>query len=260
MEGFKVVLLGLFQGMTEFLPISSSGHLVVFGKYLRYENSLSLTLFLHLGTLVAVIFFLRREIKWIFSGLFRKGRCIDPGRRLILLIIIGNIPAAIMGLCAKDLIAGLFKEDIFVANMLILNGLILLIAECFSGNNGRDVLGIGNAIIIGLSQAISIIPGISRSGMTIATAMILGISREVALTYSFLLLIPLVLGASIIELISTKDILIAKGLILPYLLGGVAAFLSGLACLELLFLTIKKRIFKSFAIYCILLGIGVILL
>lgn len=261
MEELKVVLLGFVQGMTEFFPVSSSGHLVIFGEYLRCDNAgLTLTLSLHLGTLFAVIIFLRQELKKILRGLFRGGGwLVDPGKRLILLIIIGSIPATIVGLTARDFIAGLFEENVqFVAVMLVFNGLVLLIADHFSSVERRENIGIGKALLIGLSQAIAIIPGISRSGITIATGMLAGIPGEVAASYSFLLSIPAVLGAGIIELISAKDL--TDRMIFTYLLGGAVAFFSGLLCLGLLFLTIRKRRLKFFAAYCILLGIGVLAL
>lgn len=183
----------------------------------------------------------------------------DPGKRLILLIIIGSIPAALVGLTARNFIAGLFEGNAtFVAVMLVLNGLVLLIAERFSSLEGRNDIGIRDALLIGLSQAIAIIPGISRSGITIATGMLMGISGEAAASYSFLLSIPAVLGGCIIEFISARDL--TDSVILTHLLGGAVAFLSGLLCLGFLFFTIRKRRLKFFAGYCILLGIGVLVL
>ena len=255
MEEFKVILLGLVQGMTEFLPISSSAHIVIFGKYLGFAGPIfSLTLFLHLGTVAATVVFFNKEIKEIIIGLFRGG----PGKRLILLIIVGSIPGLIIGLTLGGAIARVFPKIGLVATMLILNGLILFFAERLSPAEGREGIEIKEAFLIGLAQGIALLPGISRSGITIATGMVKGISREVVASYSFLLSIPAVLGAAAIELFGHRSFSLNADLFLSYLLGATVAFISGWVCLRLLFWFLKTRRLKVFAVYCLLVGIGVL--
>jgi len=261
MEEFRGILLGLVQGVTEFLPISSSGHTVIFGKYLGFSKTFPLTLFLHLGTLASIFIFFRAKIAEMTFSIFKRGGWWErPEKRLPLFIIVGNIPTIIIGFCFREIIVDLFEKAEIVAVALMVNGGILFMGEKFSKNKGRESIGVADALLVGLAQGIGVIPGISRSGITIVTGMLRGVRGDVAATYSFLLSIPAVLGASAIEFFGYKNPVFDKGLALAYLLGTTSAFIVGWASLVILLWFIKKRNFKFFAVYCLLVGIGTLVL
>lgn len=258
MEELKGILLGLVQGATEFLPISSSGHTAIFGKYLDFgEGIFSLAISLHVGTLLAIIVFFRRELSRMFLSLFKRGSWLDdPDRRTILLIIVGSIPTFIIGVGIRGFVEDLFTDVQLVAGMLVLNGSILFVAEKYSPSEGRERIEIREALLVGLAQGIALLPGISRSGITIATGMLKGISRKAVASYSFLLSIPAVLGAAAIEFFRGGDLSEDGGIFLTHLLGGMMAFVSGWVSLGLLFWVLRERRLKIFAAYCLLVGIG----
>ncbi|MGH9026030.1 MAG: undecaprenyl-diphosphate phosphatase [Acidimicrobiia bacterium] len=227
------VVLGLVQGLTEFLPVSSSGHLVVVPAVFGWdEPSLTFDLVLHLGTLIAVVVYYRRELSEIVAGVFGRGDDPRGYRRLLLLLVIGSIPAAIAGLAFGEFFEDRFEEPLWACFELTLNAGILLGAEWLvargtTAGTDRPVEG-GRAATIGVAQAVAITPGISRSGATIATGMVLGVSRADATRFSFLLSIPAIAGAvaSRVPDVTGGDFDLTGSVIAGFLVAMVSGYLS----------------------------------
>jgi undecaprenyl-diphosphatase len=258
-EFLKAVLLGIIQGLTEFLPVSSSGHLEIAKYFLDTDfsasDSLLMSVVLHAATAISTIVVFRKEILEIFRGLISKGW--NPSRKFALMVIISMIPAALVGVLWEDQLSAMFDGKVlFVAFMLLITGALLLFSD-YAANRQKEV-GYKHALIVGMAQAVALLPGISRSGATISTALILGIDKEKAASFSFLMVLPLILGKM------GKDImdgsLADSAISAPSLIGGfLAAFLAGvLACIWMVRL-VKKSKLRYFAIYCFVLATLVIL-
>ena len=205
MDLFEVIILGIVQGLTEFLPVSSSGHIelvkTIFGENSVGKESMLLTVVLHFATALSTVVIFRKEIAQIFKGLFAFKW--NDELKFSLKIIVSMVPAAIVGVVFKSEIESLFGGAItLVGCMLILTGVLLFLADRSKKTDKK--VGFGHAIIIGLSQAIAILPGISRSGATISTSVLLGVDREKAAKFSFLMVVPLIFGAILFD---TKDFL-----------------------------------------------------
>lgn len=256
-ELVKTVVVALVQGITEFLPISSDGHLILVEKLLRFDlGSLSFDVVLHLGTLVAIFIYFRREFWNLITALWTREKKED--RRLILLMIVGTIPAVIIGLLTKKLIEGYFREVVWVGAFMIVGGLFYIIGEKYDRVmlEKRDMkkLSLMDAVLIGVAQAIAILPGVSRSGMTITTGILTRLRREAAATYSFLLGAIAITGAGVVEIPDViADPLLATKLPL-YLVGFAVALLSGYASIAFLLSYVKKHSLGVFAYYLIILG------
>ena len=246
---WKMLILGIVQGLAEFLPISSSGHLVLAEHLLGLkEAGLAGVVFLHLGTLVALIVFFAKRIWGIIRSLFVAGEERRMNLRLVLLIVIGSVPAALVGLLARKPVEAIFAEPLYVPFFLLGTGILLLLTRW--GKDRDRSLGISDALLVGIAQAAAILPGASRSGLTIATALLLGISSEEAFEFSFLLSIPAVLAANILEL---KDIA-GLGSPLPLILGFVSSFGVGFFALWALRKLVISRKFWLFSFYCFAVG------
>ena len=270
----EAILLGIIQGLTEFLPVSSSGHLVLFQHLFGLkEAELFFDVCVHLGTLLAVIIVFRQEIKNIIFAMMRllsstgpKKSALqkiesDPDLKLALLIVIGSIPTAVLGLMFHNIADRLFSSPFFTGLMLMVTGLLLwLTRRANTGAGGTNIEGFSRtkAFVIGIVQGLAIIPGISRSGSTISIGLLLGINRETAARYSFLLSIPAIVGAG---LLSLKDSLSETDpVIWLSLWGAAAAALVGYTALKVLLGLVKKGHLHLFAPYCWLVGILAIIL
>jgi undecaprenyl-diphosphatase len=259
-ETVQVLILGVVQGLTEFLPVSSSAHLVLFQHLLGYKDPpLPLDIALHLGTLIAVFLFLKAEIGKIWEGLNPFGGAGAKSRRSswekIGLILIGTLPAAVVGLLFKKPIEALFSAPGFSGLMLLFTGGILLATRFLGVPRPGERISPLEALVIGLAQAIAILPGISRSGATISMALFLGVNRSQAASFSFLLSIPAILGAVVLEGREVWGMALDWGRI--FLGMGMAALIGYLSLLWLARL-VRKGSFYLFAPYCLLLG-GMIL-
>jgi undecaprenyl-diphosphatase len=273
MTTLEAILLGIIQGLTEFLPVSSSGHLVLFQQLFGLkEAELFFDVCVHLGTLVAVIVVFRQEITKIISALlqlvslagqkekFLQKAESDPELKMALLIVIGSIPTAVLGLLFKSIADQLFSSSFLTGLMLMMTGLLLWLTR--RANPGYKGAGIESfsktkAFVIGIVQGMAIIPGISRSGSTISIGLLLGVDRETAARYSFLLSIPAIVGAGFLSLkggLSQTDAAIRFSL-----LGAATAALVGYGALKVLLSMIKKGRLYVFAPYCWLVGILAIL-
>jgi undecaprenyl-diphosphatase len=257
----KAIILGIVQGLTEFLPVSSSGHLVLAQSILNItEPPLFFDVMLHFGTLLAVVAFFWRDIWDIISSLFgrdpnKSGRISHyktkrSARLFFWYIIIGTIPTAIIALILKKTIEKSFSDPMIVSIMLIITGVILWFSARV-GQRGKE-LNTTRAIIIGIVQGIAALPGISRSGSTISTALMAGIDGEQAARFSLLLSLPAIFGATILEL---KDVGSIDIPITPIIIGVLVAFVVGYISINLLVKILKRGHFSVFAYYCWAIGI-----
>ncbi len=263
MTYFQAVILGIVQGITEFFPVSSSGHLVLVQKVLGiHENIFTFDIFVHFGTLLAVVKVFRNPIIKIIRGCYAglKSLVMDktPARmvyrnsreiRLALGIVLGTFPAVVVGFTLNDFIEGLFQSEVSVYISLFITGCVLL-CTFFTRKNNCGI-GIFNGFIVGIAQAVAIIPGISRSGLTISTALFSGVKREEAGEFSFLLSIPVILGATIL---AVNDYFGAEYSTLRWdvaVLGTVVSFVSGWISLVFLMRIIRRGKIGYFGFYCI---------
>ncbi len=258
-EIFKALILGVIQGLTEFLPVSSSGHLEI-AKYILGDDSVGevsmlMTVVLHFATALSTIVVFRKFIwKIIHSAFSSQGAY---SRAFVLKIIVSMIPAALVGLLMEDFIEALFTRNILlVCSMLILTGLLLLVADK-SKTTGKK-LGYVDALLIGISQAVAILPGISRSGATISTSVILGIDREEAARFSFLMVIPLIFGKIAKDLLDDTFVLTNANMT-EMGVGFLAAFITGLLACSWMIKIVKNSQLKYFSYYCFLIGAGGVL-
>lgn len=267
MSLLSAILLGLVQGVTEFLPISSSGHLAIAEELLSFTGASNVPGFfdvlLHLGTLVAVFIAYWADIKEMVLEFFCGVRDIKnhstpsplpPARRLILLIIVATVPLFVI-VPFKDTIEGLSSSLYFVSFALIATGCMLFFSDRVKkGRKTEKTATMKDALIVGLGQAIATCPGISRSGTTITVGCFVGYERSFAVRFSFLMSIPAILGANILSLKDAFEAGIIWGDVPVYLVGVAVAALSGYACIRLLKMIAAKGKFGAFAYYCWIVG------
>ena len=286
MDILKSVLLGIIQGITEFLPVSSSGHLAIFQKIFGLDagSSILFDVMLHIGTLLVVFFVYREDIGRMIIEFFgmigdifvnlklligsRKQR-IKPKyrkivrnnyRKFVLLILVSTIPTAIMGFAGKKMIADASDTLIVPGLCLILTGLLLLIADRRSSGTKipKDMFW-RDAVIIGIAQGFAILPGLSRSGTTITACLLLGLDRTFAVKYSFILSIPAILGAAVLELKDVGGEILNGPVIAGYAAGMAAAAVTGFLCFRLLLSVVRKKKASYFAWYCFAAGTAAII-
>lgn len=245
--------LGIVQGLTEFLPVSSSAHLVFFQHFFRFkEPPILFDCFLHFSTFLVTIIFFWEKIKKIFN--------FSPeGIRLLKLIFIASIPTGIIGFTFGKIFEQTFNNVVYPAFFLLITGLLLWTAEKKSLAESNKTGSISAAFLIGLVQGIALLPGISRSGSTISTGIILGWSTSFAFEFSFLLSLPAIFGVTLIKLVKSNLTLVNEELIL-YLPGMFSAFLFGLISLRFLRDSLRKHNWKIFSYYCWSLGFTVLIL
>jgi len=262
MSEIKALILGIIQGITEFLPVSSSGHLVIFEDFLNLdvEALKSFDVVVHMGTFLAIIIYFFPIFKKLFTAAvsylpFLKSKKNNADRKLIKLLLIGTIPAVIAGFLLEDTIDYYFRDPKIIMILMFILGLVFLLVERKSNQKQKDVNKYSQSLIIGLSQAIALLPGISRSGSTIATGLMLGIKREKAAEFSFLLGSIAIFGAGLLTALKT----IKSGeMILPwsiYLIGFISSFISGYFSIKFLMKYLQNHTLKIFAYYLILFSI-----
>lgn len=264
-EIIEAIILGIVQGLTEFLPVSSSGHLELAKFFLNddsvAEQSMLMTVILHGATALSTIVVFRKDVMDILKGLFQFKW--NEETIFSLKIIISMIPAAIIGLLFEEQMEQLFDRQIMLVGfMLILTGLLLFLADRAKRTDKK--VSYTNALVIGISQAIAILPGISRSGATISTSVLLGIDRERAARFSFLMVVPLILGKMAKDILS-GEIAYSSGNFVPLSIGFIAAFLTGLLACTWMIKLVKQSKLSYFAYYCffaaivaILFGMGIL--
>lgn len=254
MNVFEAFFLGLIQGITEFLPVSSSGHLEIskkiFGDIFTSQESFLLTLSLHFATAISTIIVFRKDIALIFKELFQFKK--NDSFYFSICIIISMIPAAFVGIFFEDFINNLFKDNLMlVGSMLILTSFLLFLTDRKKINKIK--ISYLSALLIGLVQAIAILPGLSRSGATIAIAIIIGVNREKASRFSFLMVIPLIIGGMIKNLLSLPQNFNFEVDIL--FVGFMSALVTGVFACKLMIALVNKSKLKYFGIYCLIIGL-----
>ena len=250
---FQDIVLGLLQGLTEFLPISSSGHLVVVPAVLGWdEPSLTFDVLLHLGTLVAVVIYFRHELIGLALGILGRGMDPPAARRMALYLAIGTVPAVVAGLALGDFFEGLFQSPYTTCAELVATALLLLAVERLGERTRRRPLDTGVATGVGVAQAVAILPGISRSGATIGAGLAMGLTREESTRFSFLLSIPAIAGAGVLSLadVAGGGLDITAGVVAGVIASGVAGYLSIGALLRF----VRTHTLTVFAIYLLVMA------
>jgi len=249
------IVLGIVQGLTEFLPVSSSGHIEISQALLGTESLKKqeglLSVVLHAATALATILVFRKDIATILKGLFSKDD--KEQKQFSLFVIISMIPAAAVGVFFDDLLEQLFEGQlVLVCCMLLLTGVLLFFADR-AKIESTEKLTWGKALIIGIAQAVAILPGISRSGATIATSILLKVDKAQAARFSFLMVVPLILGKMAKDILDGK-LQLSEDLAIPFAAGFVAALLAGVVACQWMISIVKKSKLSYFAYYCWLVG------
>lgn len=265
----QAMFLGLIQGLTEFLPVSSSGHLSILQNLLGLttaeDNNVLFDVLLHLGTLVSVCLAYRKDIAVIWADCLAFVKGVGrptpgeakryPGARVLLLVVLGTLPLFLI-LPVKDAVEKLYYSTAFVGGMLILTGLMLYVGDRMSrGRKGPAKMRPVDALLIGVCQAVATIPGLSRSGTTITAGMACGLKRSYAVKFSFLLSIPAVLGANLLSLVKALGDGVDLSMLPQCILGMLVAMGSGYLAIGLLRMLVRKGKFGYFAYYCVAVGL-----
>ncbi len=261
----KSFILGIVQGISEFLPISSSGHLVIFSEYLNISSpGNTLVIMLHVGTLLSIIFSFRDKIKMLFSdffGLFKSNykSHFETKDNFILLLIVASIPAVITGLFLDSYFENLFNSVILVGVALILTGLVLFISTKVEiGSKEMKDLNYKDAFYIGIFQSFAVIPGISRAGMSITAGLFKKYSRKTAAEWSFIMSLPVIGGAALLKV---PELITSTQFNIPFLIVGVlTSFVFGIIAIKILLKVIQSEKWKYFSYYCIVIGLVLVFL
>jgi undecaprenyl-diphosphatase len=259
MDYINAIILGIIQGLTEFLPVSSSGHLelgkAILGEEAISEDGVMFTIVVHFATALSTIVVFRKDIVEIISGLLQFKW--NEQFQFSLKIILSMIPAVFIGLFFEKEIDALFNGDIvFVGFMLILTAILLFFAD--KSKNTLKQVTFKDAIIVGISQAIAILPGISRSGATISTSVLLGIDKSKAARFSFLMVVPLILGKIAKDIMSGDLSSETQGIGILFA-GFISAFIAGLFACQWMIKLVRNSQLKYFAIYCFFVGLAAII-
>ena len=255
MDVIEAIVLGIIQGLTEFLPVSSSGHLelakAILGDTSVPEESLTFTVVLHFATALSTLVIFKNEVAEILKGLLQFKW--NDELKFSLKIIISMIPAVFVGLLFEEQLESFFGGKIFLVGcMLIVTAILLLLAD--KAKNTNKNVSFSNSVIIGISQAIAMLPGISRSGATISTSVLLGIDRTKAAKFSFLMVVPLIFGKIGKDVLS-GDLNFQSSEIIPISAGFIAAFVAGLLACKWMIALVKKSKLSYFSIYCAVVGL-----
>lgn len=259
------ILLGIVQGFTEFLPVSSSGHLTLVSALMDLPSDILFTVIVHLGTLLAVIIAFWGDIVKLVKGLlgllFDKLKTRDiPSRRLVIMLIVATLPLAI-GALLEDYVEAMFQSTLFVGFALIITAIVLFLADRHaSGYKTASNASYKDAAIVGFAQLCALFPGISRSGSTICAGLFTGFGKDFAVRFAFLLSIPAVAGSFVFKLPDLMDAAIGSISPLPYIAGFISALISGYLAIKLVTLLMKKGSFRYFAYYCATVGVVTVIL
>ncbi|MCH5176916.1 MAG: undecaprenyl-diphosphate phosphatase [Prevotellaceae bacterium] len=275
MDWLQALLMGIFQGLTEYLPVSSSGHLALAGSLLNVENPdkvMTFTIAVHVATVLSTLVILWKEVGWIFRGLFKTGSAIVPSpygirslneeQNYVLNILVSMIPIGIVGFCFKDQLEAYFSNLTVVGICLLITALLLSFSY-FAKPRTKSHISAVDALVIGIAQAIAVLPGLSRSGSTIGTGLLLGNKKEELAKFSFLMVIPPILGEALLDV---KDMLESgveqamSGISVGALcVGFIAAFVTGCVACRWMINIVKKGKLIYFAIYCAVVGLATII-
>lgn len=256
MDWLQALVLGIVQGLTEYLPVSSSGHLAI-GSYLfgvNGEDNLAFTVMVHVATVLSTFVILWKEIDWILKGLFKFE--MNDETKYFLNIVVSMIPIGIVGVFFKDTVEEIFGSGLLVVGCCLLLTALLLTFSYYAKPRQRERITMKDAFIIGLAQACAVLPGLSRSGSTIATGLLLGNKKEKLAQFSFLMVIPPILGEALLDVLKAAKGEEAFGdiSVLPLAVGFVAAFVSGCLACKWMINIVKKGKLIYFGIYCAIAG------
>ena len=262
MEWFEALVLGIIQGLTEYLPVSSSGHLAIgahlFG--LSGEENLAFTVAVHVATVLSTIVILWKEIVWLFKDLFKWQW--NEGTRYIVNIAISMIPVAVVGLFFKDKVEAIFGSGLVVVGICLLVTATLLAFSYFAKPRQRETISPFHAFVIGIAQAVAVLPGLSRSGSTIATGLLLGNKKEKMAQFSFLMVIPPILGEALLDVKEMAEMGVSTAMAglptLSLVVGFLAAFVFGCLACKWMIDIVKRGKLIWFAIYCAVVGAATI--
>lgn len=258
MNEIQAIVLGLVQGLTEYLPVSSSGHLAI-GSYLfgvDGEENLTFTILVHIATVLSTLVILWKEVSWIFKGLFQFR--MNDETRYFINILISMIPVGIVGLFFKDAVEKVFGSGLLIVGCMLLLTASLLAFSYFAKPRQKETLSRKDAFIIGLAQAAAVMPGLSRSGSTIATGLLLGNKKEKLAQFSFLMVIPPILGEALLDILKAvrggAEAAVGNLSLTVMLAGFIAAFVSGCLACKWMIRIVKNGKLIYFAIYCAIAG------
>lgn len=269
MDLIQAILLGILQGITEFLPVSSSGHLALARAVIGREivQGITFEIVVHFGSFCSIVVYFRKKIADILTDLFssfspsgirQKEFIYNKNARFSYIILLSMIPAMIVGFTLKDPIEQLFLNPVFVSAMLLITGSLLFLTK-FSKNLPNDV-DAKRGLLMGIAQACAIVPGISRSGSTIATGLFTGVNRESVANFSFLMVLPVLAGAMLLEVLEVMENGMATDEILSLIAGFLASFISGYFALKYLIILLKREKFHYFSYYCWAVGVAGLIL
>ena len=261
MDWIEALILGIVQGLTEYLPVSSSGHLAIASNFfgINGEDSLMFTVAVHVATVLSTLVMLWKEIDWILKGLFKFE--MNAETKYVLNILVSMIPVGIVGLFFKDKVEEAFGSGLLVVGVMLLVTAVLLIFSFYARPRQKERLSLRDAFVIGLAQACAVMPGLSRSGSTIATGLMLGNKKEMLAQFSFLMVIPPILGEALLDILKAvkgEDVMGGVGM-LPLCVGFMAAFISGCFACKLMINIVKKGKLVYFGIYCAIVGLAIMI-
>ena len=263
MEWWLAVLLGILQGVTEWLPISSSGHLAIFQFYFNEEPPILFDIILHLGSLCVIFYIMREEIREVFLVLpsifdYKNYHNLKGYERMLMMVVLASIPTAIIGFTFDSTIIGDFYSEMhLVGGCLIFTGVLIWVSKDYDGKKQIDDFKFSNALVVGFFQGLAILPGVSRSGSTIAISKILGMDPVKAARLSFLLFIPAIMGATLLKIGEIDETVDEVG-ILALSLGFISSAITSYFAVSALLKLIKQQKFHYFTPYCIILGMFLI--
>ena len=257
MSWIEALILGLVQGLTEYLPVSSSGHLAIGSEFfgIEGEENLAFTVAVHVATVLSTLVILWKEIDWIFRGLFKCQ--LNEETKYVLNIVLSMIPVGIVGVFFKDYVEEVFGSGLAIVGAMLLLTAVLLTFSYYAKPRQKEKISLRDAFIIGLAQACAVMPGLSRSGSTIATGLLLGNKKETLAQFSFLMVIPPILGEALLDVVKGLNGEEAFGGIdaLPLTVGFMAAFVSGCLACKWMINIVKKGKLIYFGIYCAIAGV-----
>ena len=262
MDWIQALILGLVQGLTEYLPVSSSGHLTIISTFFGIDgaDNLEFTVAVHVATVLSTLVILWREIDWILKGLFKFK--MNDETKYALNILVSMIPVGVVGLFFKDKVEEAFGAGLLIVGVMLIVTSILLIFSYYAKPRKKEHISLWDAFVIGVAQASAVLPGLSRSGSTIATGLMLGDKKEKLAQFSFLMVIPPILGEALLDVLkAVKGEEAFGGSVDSFSLaiGFIAAFLSGCFACKLMINLVKKGKLVYFGIYCAIVGVAVLL-
>ena len=261
MDWIQALILGIVQGLTEYLPVSSSGHLTIISHFfgIEGEENLEFTVAVHVATVLSTLVILWKEIDWILKGLFKFE--MNPETKYALNILVSMIPVGIVGVFFKDKVEEAFGSGLLIVGVMLLVTSVLLIFSYYAKPRQKEHISLWDAFVIGVAQACAVLPGLSRSGSTIATGLMLGDKKESLAQFSFLMVIPPILGEALLDVMKMVKGEDVTGSIetLPLMVGFVAAFLAGCVACKWMINIVKRGKLIYFGIYCAVIGVVTII-